>query len=64
MKTVLKALLNWADKSGTVKYSDDLAKAVAFDNGEEDIVDATATDVTEINVNSEDMENKQQEETK
>ena len=64
MKTVLKALLNWADKSGTVKYSDDLAKAVAFDNGEEDIVDATSTDVTESTVSSEDMEDKQQEETK
>ena len=39
MKTVLKSLLNWADKSGTVEHTEDLNKALQIDNGEE-VVDA------------------------
>lgn len=44
MKTVLKALLNWADKSGTVKHSEELSKAIVADEGEE-IVDGTTEEV-------------------
>jgi recombination protein RecT len=39
MKTVLKALLNFADKSGTVDHGEDLNKALKIDNGEE-VIDA------------------------
>lgn len=58
MKTVLKALLNWADKSGIVGHSEELATAIKYDNGE-DIVDGVAEE-------SEDTENNQvkQEENK
>jgi len=44
MKTVLKALLNWADKSGTVKHSEELSKAIVADEGEE-IVDGTTEEI-------------------
>lgn len=58
MKTVLKALLNWADKSGTVTHSEQLSKAIAADEGE-DILDG----ITEENT-SENQQNENQESTK
>ena len=44
MKTVLKSLLNWADKSGTVQHTDDLNKALKIDNGEQVIDAVTVVD--------------------
>jgi recombination protein RecT len=58
MKTVLKALLNWADKSGIVGHSEELNKAIKADEGEE-ILDAVTEEVTEST-----EEHTKQEETK
>lgn len=57
MKTVLKALLNWADKSGTVVHSKELTEAIAIDNGEE-VIDAEAT-IAEENTDEENKEKTQ-----
>ena len=46
MKTVLKSLLNWADKSGIVGHSEQLRKAIKADEGE-DILDGVSEDISE-----------------
>lgn len=45
MKTVLKALLNWADKSGIAKNTDELSVALKAD--EEDVIDAETEEIKE-----------------
>ena len=61
MKTVLKALLNFADKSGTVEHSEDLNKALKIDNGEEVIDAVTVIDNETGEVLPEQSEVKQEE---
>jgi len=50
MKTVLKALLNWADKSGIVGHTDELSKAIKYDNGEE-VVDGITEELENEGIN-------------
>lgn len=62
MKTVLKALLNWADKSGSVGHSDQLSQALAADEGE-DVIDGLTEEAPSENQSSENL-NSNKEETK
>jgi len=62
MKTVLKALLNWADKSGSVGHSDQLSQALAADE-EEDVIDGLTEETPSENQSSENL-NSNKEETK
>ena len=57
MKTVLKALLNWADKSGIVEHSAELNKAIKADEGEE-ILEGESEDITEETVDTKQEETK------